>query len=465
MQSVYPTGTTIYKPGQCMSGYTILSGFPGAVLIDMNGNEVRKWDIQASVPNKILPGGHLLTAMRGKGRNVNTMVQMDWDGNVVWKFDQYEQVPVGPLGPPPEDVMRPKGPPLGEKKWTAAQHHDFQREGNSVGYYTPELEPKVENGKTLVLANTITHNPKINSNPLMDDSIYEISWDGEILWQWIANEHVDEMGFNDEEYKSMQSKKVPQIDWLHTNCASYLGPNKWYDNGDERLHPDNIIFSSRSANILGIIEKKTSKIVWQIGPRYDETPELEKLGWIIGPHHAHMIPIGLPGAGNILVYDNGGSAGYGRPDPVNRFSYNRDYSRVLEFNPVTLEIIWEYSPRTLGYFFMDSMREYSPYVSSAQRLINNNTLITEGGNGRLIEVTPELQVVWEYISPVSLISHEGPPGLPPQKVPNTQIYRAYRVPYEYVPQLDKPQEEAVIPPDNKCIRFSGSGDNFKAHVV
>ena len=83
----------------------------------------------------------------------------------------------------------------------------------------------------------------------------------------------------------------------------------------------------------------------------------------------------------------------------------------------------------------------------------------------MIEVTPELQVVWEYISPVSLISHEGPPGLPPQKVPNTQIYRAYRVPYEYVPQLDKPQEEAVIPPDNKCIRFSGSGDNFKAHVV
>ena len=54
MPCVYPTGTTIYKPDQCESGYTILSGFTGATLIDMNGNVVKQWEFDPSVPNKSL---------------------------------------------------------------------------------------------------------------------------------------------------------------------------------------------------------------------------------------------------------------------------------------------------------------------------------------------------------------------------------------------------------------------------
>ena len=97
---------------------------------------------------------------------------------------------------------------------------------------------------------------------------------------------------------------------------SVLGPNKWYDAGDKRFHPDNIIIDCRDANIILIIEKATGNIVWKIGPYFDQTPELRKLGWIIGQHHAHMIPRGLPGEGNILIYDNGGWAGYYAPNRV-----------------------------------------------------------------------------------------------------------------------------------------------------
>ena len=44
--SVYPTGTTIYQPDKAWNGYTI---FPtpeaqGAVLIDMNGNLIRRFE-------------------------------------------------------------------------------------------------------------------------------------------------------------------------------------------------------------------------------------------------------------------------------------------------------------------------------------------------------------------------------------------------------------------------------------
>jgi len=38
--------------------------------------------------------------------------------------------------------------------------------------------------------------------------------------------------------------------------------------------------------------------------------------------------------------------------------------------------------------------------SNAQRLPNGNTLITESDSGRLLEVTTQGDVVWEFINPV-----------------------------------------------------------------
>ena len=61
-------------------------------------------------------------------------------------------------------------------------------------------------------------------------------------------------------------------DWMHINSMSVLGPNKWYDAGDERFHPDNIIVDGREANIIFIISKATGKITWKLGPDYDNSP-------------------------------------------------------------------------------------------------------------------------------------------------------------------------------------------------
>ena len=191
-------------------------------------------------------------------------------------------------------------------------------------------------------------------------------------------------------------------DWMHLNAMSALGPNKWYDAGDERFHPDNIITDGRETNIIFIISKETGQVVWKVGPYYDYTPE-KNLGWIIGQHHAHMIPRGLPGEGNILVYDNGGWAGYGSPNPGSLTGAKnalRDYSRVLEFDPVTLKIVWQHTPHEAGYVHpTDSNRFYSPFISSAQRLPNGNTLITEGSGGRIIEVTADHDLVWNTSAP------------------------------------------------------------------
>jgi hypothetical protein len=286
----------------------------------------------------------------------------------------------------------------------------------------------------------------------LDDTIIEVTWDGEIVWEWIASEHFHEMGFTEESKNTMyrNPNMAPTggvADWMHMNTMAVLGPNKWYDAGDERFHPDNIIWNARQTNIIAITEKKTGKIAWQLGPDFTATPALRKLGQIIGQHHGHMIPKGLPGEGNILVFDNGGQAGYGAPNPGSVTGHNnalRDFSRVLEIDPTSLDVVWKYTPIEAGLFVpADSSKFYSCYISSAQRLPNGNTLITEGMDGRIIEVTQGHELVWEYISPFF-----GKRG----KDNRNMIYRAYRLPYEWIPQLDKPDEKALLRLDNSKLR-------------
>lgn len=451
--TVHPTGATVYNPKKSWSGYTIFQAMGvGALLIDMNGREVQIWENLHGFPNKILPGGYVIGSTGERNslygmQDELDLVQVDWEGNIVWKFDKNEYI---------ED-------PGEEPVWMARQHHDYQREGNPVGYYAPGLEPKVNEGNTLILTHENVKNTKISEKLLLDDKIIEVNWKGEKIWEWRPNEHFDELGF-DEAAKNilyrdpnMREAGGGMGDWLHINSASYIGPNKWYDSGDDRFNPDNIIWDSREANIIAITDKQTGKIVWKIGPQYDSDEKLRKIGWIIGQHHAHIIPRGLPGEGNLLVFDNGGWAGYGVPNPSapkGRQNALRDYSRVLEINPVTLEIEWQYTPKEAGFVEpLDSSRFYSPYISSAQRLVNGNTLITEGFDGRIFEVTKEHEVVWEYISP-----YEGSRKM-------NMVYRAYRVPYEWIPQLEKPVETEIKKIDNRHFRVNGSFDTGSEKVT
>jgi hypothetical protein len=53
--------------------------------------------------------------------------------------------------------------------------------------------------------------------------------------------------------------------------------------------------------------------------------------------------------------------------------------RLLEIDPTTLEIVWQYTPREAGLVQpLDASRFYGPFIRGAQRLPNGNTLITEG---------------------------------------------------------------------------------------
>jgi len=60
----------------------------------------------------------------------------------------------------------------------------------------------------------------------------------------------------------------------------------------------------------------------------------------------------------------------------------------------------------------------------------------------LLEVTPAHEVVWEYVSPFFS-----------KKMKLNHVYRAYRVPYSWVPQVSRPKETPIVPPDNSNFRI------------
>lgn len=438
------TGVVRHDPDRAWDGYTLLSSMGGyvdpdtgennpAVLIDMEGNVIKAWPL-TSTPSKILPGGYIIGQegrLGSSGGQTCPLVQLDWDGNKVWEWRGR------PRSPGSEEVF--------------GCHHDFQREGSSVGYYAPGAQAKATEGKTLILSNyhpPVEQTAHISKHLLHDDALYEVDWDGNLLWEWYAWEHFEQMGFCEPAKEAIYETFAgfdPNggSDYQHFNAASYLGPNPWFDGGDLRFHPDNIIFDCRSSNIIAIVARHdhpegqwaSGDLVWKVGPDYSYGNPEYKLGQIIGQHMAHMIPAGLPGAGNVLVYDNGGNAGYGPlmpglpPVASNRL---REYSRVVEFDPITLDVVWEYANPQPQYDAEGNCTEarfFSPFISGAQRLANGNTLVCQGSNGRIFELTPENEIVWEYISP-----HLGPVDPDAGRFGSTNVYRAYRIPRSWVPE-------------------------------
>ena len=429
--TVFPTGTTLYDPSKCDSGYTLFMGRQiGAILINMNGKVVRQWKDFMGMPCKMIKGGHILGSLAARDAAIASqdfadVTMIDWDGNVEWTFNKYDHVN------DPDGI-----------EWAARQHHDYQMEGNPVGYPVPGQEVTPDFGKMLILTHKDVNKPKISPHQLLDDCLIEIDREGNILWEWSVIDHFNEFGFTEEQknamYRDPTMRPTGQGDLFHINCASYVGPNHWYDEGDERFNPQNIIMDSRECNIMFIVSHETGEIVWQVGLDFTKTPELRIFGTIVGPHHTHMIPKGLPGEGHIMVYDNGGWAGYGAPNQFSKTGLKvsrRDGSRVVEFDPTTLEIVWECkgeeigatdAPFTTHYF-------YSPLTSDAQRLPNGNTFICEGTSGRFMEFTPDNELVWEYNYP---------------RLGSGLIYRAYRIPYDWVPQLPEQEEVAIERIDN-----------------
>jgi len=119
----------------------------------------------------------------------------------------------------------------------------------------------------------------------------------------------------------------------------------------------NVLVSLRGLDTIAVVDMESGSLVWaQFGMWLDQ------------------LDATVLASGNMLLLE------YVDGDP-----------RVIEFDPVTMEVEWAYERDSGG-----GADDRSG--GSCQRLPNGNTLISESGRGRAFEVTPQGEVVWEYAS-------------------------------------------------------------------
>jgi hypothetical protein len=206
------------------------------------------------------------------------------------------------------------------------------------------------------------------------DYVVEMTPDGQTVWEWRSWEHLD-----------------PEADG-HTAPGDVR--NDWTGGNAVMETPEgDILVSMRQNSTVVRIDRQTGEVTWKLSPP------------TVAGQHA---PTPLPN-GNILLLDNGPY----RPDQSVVGGTPFPFSRVIEVDPATNEIAWEYREAVPQFFF-------SPGQGNAQRLPNGNTLVDEAFFGRLFEVTPGGDLVWEYVNP-----YFGPANAPARAQQN-QVFRAYR---------------------------------------
>lgn len=291
------------------------------------------------------------------------------NGNLLYRGNR-------PAGDSPPFIQ--KGGVIGEADWEGKvmwqlphhdQHHDARLLANGnlllmcAEVTPPEIAARVPGGQ-----------PVEEGVDMWTDYVAEVTREGETVWEWHAWEHLEP------EARFINAQDL-RNEWTHGNSV-------------EQLPDGNVLVSFRNINTVAIVDRQAGNLVWEIGPEE-----------VAQQHYPTMLA-----NGNILIFDNG----------AHRANHPVPFSRVIEVDPATSEIVWQYMDLPPWNFF-------SPFISGAQRLPNGNTLITEGDFGRLFEVTALGEVVWEYISPFFV--EAGFLGLA------NRIFRAFRYAPDEVPRV------------------------------
>ena len=242
-------------------------------------------------------------------------------------------------------------------------HHDYERlaNGNTLvllfHLLSPELTAQIRGGRF----------SDDDPEQMFGDKIQEITPDGTVVFEWRSWEHLSVE-------EDIICPLEDRAEWTHGNSLNVT------PGGD-------LIVSYRRTSVVGIVDKASGDFKWKWGP-----------GEIDHQHHPTWLD-----NGRILIFDNG----FHRPRSC--------YSRVIEVDPGTNEIAWEYRGNPELSFF-------SQAVSSSERQPNGNTLICEGSPGRIFEVTPNKEIVWEYINPffVTGANRSNPTDL------SGAVFRAHR---------------------------------------
>ena len=418
-------------------GYMLFAPLRSTItyLIDLRGTVVHEWkgDYPPGHAVYLLDNGHLLKCARGSdhgafhGGGLGGLIrEFDWEGNLVWEFSYSDE--------------------------DHCQHHDIEPLPNgNVLILAWERKTKAE-------AIAAGRDPELLAGgELWPDHVIEVKPDGKrggkIVWEWHVWDHLvqdfDETKANHgtvEDHPELidvnfvrsarRNVQLPPDELRRLRSLGYVGgspepgPGKSFadwnhtNSIDYNAELDQIILSVLGFNEIWIIDHSTTRkeaaghtggksgkggdLLYRWGNSQAYRAGTAADQQLFAQHDARWVPSGSPGAGHILIFNNG----RGRPGeqftsvdelipPLNMNGiYSRDAGRA--YGPTTP--CWSYASASKTDF-------YAAHISGAERLPNGNTMICSGEKGHLFEVTPGGETVWEYVSPLG--GEIGPPGPPP----------------------------------------------------
>ena len=149
-------------------------------------------------------------------------------------------------------------------------------------------------------------------------------------------------------------------DLLHTNTIEVL--NGTHADRSPAFRRGNVLISALKIDTIAIIDMDTGALVWSWGR-----------GNIVRQHEATWLP-----NGNILLFDNGDS--------------ERMWSRIVELDPRTNLIAWQYTNPNPRHFFSSGR-------GTSQGLPGGNVLVANSNSGEAFEVTRDGEIVWGFLNP------------------------------------------------------------------
>ena len=397
-------------------GYALLSPTidPYVYLMDNEGRVIQTWTVDGVdgvSEAHLLENGNVIVAGLRLGiegmPESGEIREYTWDNELVWE-EQFGGV-------------------------DARQHHaiDIMPNGNVLailwGYYSLD-EAAAMGLDAELIDNWFEEDPYLSP-----DKIVEIDRStGEWVWQWNPWDHLTQdrdsalpnygdiaehrrrIDINYHFWFLWGADGIDGSDWMHTNSVHYnpdldqvvLSVSRF----DEIWVIDHGASTEETAGSAGdLLYRWGNPAAYQQGdPKADRQ--------LFRQHDAQWIEAGLPGEGNILLFNN-------RVNP----GTDDEYSSVMEVKlPVRAdgsydwereaEVVWSYAP---GGF-------HASFLSGAQRLPNGNTFITAGPQGQLIEVNAAGETVWEFMNPVRGTSPPSPDG-----IPNYALFRVHKYAADY----------------------------------
>ena len=342
------TGIKVHDPDLACDGYNLycIRSAGAAYLMDNDGREVHRWTYRKrpmSGSRHAVMNDHVIMLDNGDAvilKKKEGLIRVSWDSVPIWEAE-------------------------------IRAHHDIAQ---------------APDGSFYVLINELHEHRGLD---VWFDAIVHLDADGREIGRWSTHDHLEEIKqvldpgpFLDTVLDNVLAKKPGnekraerlkhdigrqyRYDYFHTNTITVLPPTPPGER-DRRFAAGNLLVCFRNIDQIAILDADTRRILWSWGA-----------GVLEGPHHPTMLE-----NGHILVFNNG---------------VKRIHSSVVELDPVTGEIVWEYQADPPNSF-------YSFSRGSAQRLPNGNTLACVSDKAYAIEITPQGEVVWKWQNPVIVGRH------------------------------------------------------------